>query len=88
MVIPATNKSDEENSTSLDTARFIAALNMAKIHEHKIYTLNEISDNVTMIFNGTSTVTLQDGPVHNVRTLITTMAGNVISNISRAFGCE
>jgi hypothetical protein len=71
-----------------DMTKFGASIDMVMIngsamHTHKIYnfTLNEMSmpDNETMMFNGTSTITLRDGPVHDVPTLITVMAGNAIS---------
>jgi hypothetical protein len=52
-------------------------------HQHKIYnfTLANMSfpDNNTMIFDGTVTVTMRDGPVHDVPVTVTVMQGNAVS---------
>lgn len=66
---------------------FKASFNMvmtngSAMHEHKIsnFTLTEMStpDNQTMVFNGTSVVTMRDGPVE-VPTSVTVLDGNVVS---------
>jgi hypothetical protein len=36
-------------------------------------------DNTTAVFNGTSTVTMKDGPVTSVPTSVTDMGNNVVS---------
>jgi hypothetical protein len=36
-------------------------------------------DNKTAVFNGTSTITMKDGPVSNVPTSVTDMGNNVVS---------
>jgi hypothetical protein len=72
---------------SPDMTEFNASIDMIMIngstmHSHKIYNfaLNEMSmpDYEIMMFNGTSTVTFRDGPVHDVSALITVMAANAI----------
>jgi hypothetical protein len=57
--------------------------NGSALHQHKIdnFTLTEMSmpDNNTTVFNGTSTITMKDGPVSNVPTSVTDMGNNVVS---------
>ena len=52
-------------------------------HDHQIYnfTLTDVSipDNSTMVFNGTATITMREGPVEEVPITITVNEGNVIS---------
>lgn len=83
------------NSTTVDInnqqqpiARFKAMLDMvmtngSAMHKHQIYnfTLTDISmpNNTTMIYNGTGTITMREGPVHDVPMSATVMEGNVIS---------
>ncbi|HZD36389.1 MAG TPA: hypothetical protein VE130_14395 [Nitrososphaeraceae archaeon] len=76
----------EPNATN--SAKFNAVFDMAMTngsaqHQHKIYnfTLTNVSipDNNTMVFDGTVTITMRDGPVNDVPITITVMQGNVIS---------
>lgn len=58
-------------------------MNGSALHQHQIdnFTLTGMSmpDNHTAVFNGTSTVSLKDGPVSNVQTSITAFDNNVVS---------
>jgi hypothetical protein len=57
--------------------------NGAAMHKHQIYnfTLTDISmpDNATMIYNGTATITMREGPVHDVPMSATVEEDNAIS---------
>jgi hypothetical protein len=57
--------------------------NGSAAHKHQIdnFTLTAISmpDNATTIYNGTVSITMKEGPVHNVPMSATVMDGNVIS---------
>jgi hypothetical protein len=57
--------------------------NGSAMHKHQIYnfTLTNMSmpDNTTMIYNGTATITMKDGPVPNVPINATVKEGNVLS---------
>lgn len=57
--------------------------NGSAMHNHQIYnfTLTDISmpDNSTIVYNGTTTVTMRDGPVHDVPVSAKVMEGNVLS---------
>jgi hypothetical protein len=68
--------------------KFVASFDMVRtngsaLHQHQIdnFTLTEMSmpDNNTAVFNGTSTVTMRDGPVTSVPTSVTDMGNNVVS---------
>ena len=81
-----TNITTEGNST--DHATLEATFEMVKtngsaLHNHSIYnfTLSEISipNNTTQIYNGTATITMRDGPVHDVPVTITSQENNIIS---------
>lgn len=70
------------------SGKFVASFDMVRtngsaMHQHQIYnfTLTEISmpENGTAVFNGTSTITLKDGPVSNVPTSVTDMGNNALS---------
>ena len=72
----------------LSTKMFEAVMNMvitngSALHKHQMYnfTLTNISipNNTTMIFNGTTTLTMSDGPVHDIPISLTIKEGNVIS---------
>lgn len=86
--------SSASNSTSVmgedmsKNGKFVASFDMVRtngsaLHQHQIdnFTLTEMSmpDNNTAVFNGTSTVTMKDGPVSNVPTSVTDMGNNVVS---------
>jgi hypothetical protein len=88
------NEEGASNSTSAigkdmsKNGKFVASFDMARtngsaLHQHQIdnFTLTEMSmpDNNTAIFNGTSTITMKDGPVSNVPTSVTDMGNNVVS---------
>jgi len=86
--------SSASNSTSAmgkdmsKNGQFVASFDMVRtngsaLHQHQIdnFTLTEISmpNNNTAVFNGTSTVTMKDGPVSKVPTSVTGMDDNVVS---------
>ena len=85
--------SSASNSTSamgkdMSNGKFVASFDMVRtngsaLHQHQIdnFTLTEMSmpDNNTAVFNGTSTVTMRDGPVTNVPTSVTDMGNNAVS---------
>ena len=73
---------------NLPTAAFDAMFDMVRLngsamHKHQIYnfTLTDISmpNEKTVVYNGTATITMKDGPVKEVPLSIRTMANNVIS---------
>jgi hypothetical protein len=57
--------------------------NGSALHQHQLdnFTLTGMSmpNNTTEIYNGTATVTMREGPVHDVPTSVTAMENNVIS---------
>lgn len=87
--------SPSSNSTSVvgqdmasKVAKFGATIDMVRsngsaMHQHKIdnFTLTGMSmpDNTTTIYNGTVTITMREGPVHDVPISATVMDGDVIS---------
>ena len=78
-----------ENSSSADLPLFDAFFDMvltngSSKHQHRItnFTLTGASlsnNNMTLVFNGTSTVTMKDGPVENVLSNITILDNNAVS---------
>jgi hypothetical protein len=78
-----------ENSTSADLPLFDAFFDMVLTngsarHQHRItnFTFTGASlsnNNMTLVFNGTSTVTMKDGPVENVLSNITILDNNTVS---------
>jgi hypothetical protein len=69
-------------------AKFGALIDMVRtngsaLHQHEIdnFTLTGMSmpDNTTTIYNGTVTIAMREGPVHDVPISATVMDGNVIS---------
>jgi hypothetical protein len=78
-----------ENSSSADLPLFDAFFDMVLTngsakHQHRItnFTLTGASlsnSNMTLVFNGTSTVAMKDGPVENVLSNITIMDNNTVS---------
>ena len=86
--------SSASNSTSAmggdmsKNGKFVASFDMvmtngSALHHHQLdnFTLTVMSmpDNNTAVFNGTSTITMKDGPVSNVPTSVTAMGNNVVS---------
>jgi hypothetical protein len=89
----SSTSSTNTNTTStskppLPTGIFRAMFNMVMLngsamHKHQIsnFTLTSISmpTNMTAVYNGTATITMKEGPVHNVPISIRTMNDNTIS---------
>jgi hypothetical protein len=87
------NKSSSNTNTTstnkpLPTGIFGAMFNMVMLngsamHKHQVYnfTLTSISmpNNMTAVYNGTATITMKEGPVHNVPISIRAMNDNTIS---------
>jgi hypothetical protein len=83
-----TNSTVSDGESQLPTARFKAIFDMVRtngsaMHQHQIYnfTLTGLSmpNNATIVYNGTTTITMKDGPVQNVPISVTAMDGNVIA---------
>jgi hypothetical protein len=78
-----------QNSSSAALPLFDAFFDMVLTngsakHQHRItnFTLTGASlsnNNMTLVFNGTSTITMKDGPVENVLSNITIMDNNTVS---------
>src|SRR5918999_2747448 len=86
------NQSATANATaatgSLPNATFHSKVNMvmtngSAMHDHEIYdfTLTDMSmpNNTTIVYNGTATITMRQGPVPNVPVSIKSMESNVLS---------
>ena len=83
------DKTQDGNATgALPNATLKAQFNMvmtngSAMHDHKIYnfTLTDMSmpNNSTTVFNGTATVTMRQGPVHDVPLSIKAMDNNAVS---------
>ena len=83
------DKTQDGNATgALPNATLKAKFNMvmtngSAMHDHKIYnfTLTDMSmpNNSTTVFNGTATVTMRQGPVHDVPLSIKAMDNNAVS---------
>lgn len=85
---PASNSTLAMGKDMSQNGKFVASFDMVRtngsaLHQHQIdnFTLTEMSmpDNNTAVFNGTSTITMKDGPVSNVPTSVTDMGNNVVS---------
>lgn len=85
---PASNSTSAMGKDMSQNGKFVASFDMvmtngSALHQHQIdnFTLTEISmpDNKTAVFNGTSTITMKDGPVYSVPTSVTDMGNNVVS---------
>jgi hypothetical protein len=83
-----TNSTAAEGENRQPTASFKAIFDMVRtngsaMHKHQIYnfTLTNMSmpDNATIVYNGTTTITMKDGPVYNVPISVTAIEGNVIT---------
>ncbi|HJT46969.1 MAG TPA: hypothetical protein VJ729_02215 [Nitrososphaeraceae archaeon] len=73
---------------NLPTAMFNAVFNMvmlngSALHEHQMsnFTLTSMSmpDKKTVVYNGTATITMKEGPVNDVRISVRTLSDNAIS---------
>lgn len=83
------HKTQDGNATgNLQNATLKAKFNMvmtngSAMHDHRIYnfTLTDMSmpNNSTTVFNGTATVTMRQGPVHDVPLSINAMDNNAVS---------
>src|SRR5918994_25016 len=86
------NQSTTANATaatgSLPNATFHSKVNMvmtngSAMHNHEIYdfTLTDMSmpNNTTIVYNGTATITMRQGPVPNVPVSIKTMDNNAVN---------
>jgi hypothetical protein len=76
------------SKTNLPTATFNSVFNMVMLngsasHKHQIsnFTLTGLSmpDKKTVVYNGTTTITMKEGPVNDVSISIRTLNDNVIS---------
>ena len=88
MMSSPSNATNNSNKTNLPTATFNAVFNMvmlngSALHKHEIsnFTLTSTSmpDKKTVVYNGTATVTMKEGPVNDVPVGIRTLSDNVIS---------
>ena len=88
MMSSPSNASNNSNKTNLPTATYNAVFNMvmlngSALHKHEIsnFTLTSMSmpDKKTVVYNGTATVTMKEGPVNDVPVGIRTLSDNVIS---------
>jgi hypothetical protein len=84
----ASNSTSAMDGDMGKNGKFVASFDMvmtngSALHQHQLdnFTLTEISmpDNNTAVFNGTSTITMKDGPISNVPTSVTAMGNNAVS---------
>jgi hypothetical protein len=70
-------------NATLDSKFSMVMTNGSAMHDHRIYnfTLTDISmpNNSTTVFNGTATITMRQGPVHDVPLSIKAMENNAVS---------
>ena len=70
-------------NASLNSKFNMVMTNGSAMHDHKIYdfTLTDMSmpNNSTTVFNGTATITMRQGPVHDVPLSIKAMENNAVS---------
>ena len=85
---PSNSTSAMGQDMSNKVAKFVSSFDMvmtngSALHEHQIYnfTLTGMSmpNNTTMTYNGTGTITMREGPVHDVSMSATVMEGEAIS---------
>jgi hypothetical protein len=85
---PSNSTSTMGQDMSNKVAKFVSSFDMVRtngsaLHQHQIYnfTLTGMSmpNNTTMTYNGTGTITMREGPVHDVPMSATVMEGDVIS---------
>ena len=79
-----TTSTNKPLPTGIFSAEFsMVMLNGSAMHKHQIsnFTLTSMSmpTNMTAVYNGTSTITMKEGPVHNVPISIRAMNDNTIS---------
>ena len=88
MMSSPSNASNNSSKTNLPTATYNAVFNMvmlngSALHKHEIsnFTLTSMSmpDKKTVVYNGTATTTMKEGPVNDVPVGIRTLSDNVIS---------
>jgi hypothetical protein len=74
---------DNTDYATLEATFEMVRTNGSALHKHSIYnfTLNDLSipNNTTSTYNGTATITMRDGPVHDVPITITSFESNIIS---------
>ena len=70
-------------NATLDSKFNMVMTNGSAMHDHRIYnfTLTDMSmpNNSTTVFNGTATITMRQGPVHDVPLSIKAMENNAVS---------
>ncbi|MDW0153233.1 MAG: hypothetical protein QOK61_01135 [Nitrososphaeraceae archaeon] len=70
-------------NATLDSKFSMVMTNGSAMHDHRIYnfTLTDMSmpNNSTTVFNGTATITMRQGPVHDVPLSIKAMENNAVS---------
>ncbi|MDW0166130.1 MAG: hypothetical protein QOK84_00685 [Nitrososphaeraceae archaeon] len=70
-------------NATLDSKFSMVMTNGSAMHDHRIYnfTLTDMSmpNNSTTVFNGTATITMRQGPVHDVLLSIKAMENNAVS---------
>ena len=70
-------------NATLDSKFSMVMTNGSAMHDHRIYnfTLTDMSmpNNSTTVFNGTATITMKQGPVHDVPLSIKAMDNNAVS---------
>ena len=87
-MLSSSSANNTTNKTNLPTAMFNAVFNMVMLdgsamHRHQIsnFTLTSISmpDKKTVVYNGTATITMKEGPVNDVPISVRTLSDNAIS---------
>jgi hypothetical protein len=88
MMSSPSSASNTTSKMNLPTATFNAVFNMvmlngSALHKHQIsnFTLTGMSmpDKKTVVYNGTATITMKEGPVNDVPISVRTLSDNVIS---------
>ena len=81
---PNTTSTSNTPPTGIFSAEFsMVMLNGSAMHKHQVYNFTPTSismpNNMTAVYNGTATITMKEGPVHNVPISIRAMNDNTIS---------
>src|ERR687885_134823 len=88
MSSPSSASNTTTSKNNLPTTMFDAVFNMvmlngSALHKHQIsnFTLTSMSmpDKKTVVYNGTATITMKEGPVNDVSISVRTLSDNVIS---------
>jgi hypothetical protein len=79
-----TTSTNKPLSAGIFRAMFnMVMLNGSAMHKHQVYNFTPTSisvpNNMTAVYNGTATITMKEGPVHNVPISIRAMNDNTIS---------